>query len=125
MEPLRQDKEDFERILEAYHFRGYANGALHLYADAEQMPNYEQAEALIDDWIDYYNNDRYQWDWEKLSPNEYCKYYIVLPIVHYILIVDLGDGESHSPEVRIVLGLRSDSWVQEISTPQVKYYINA
>ena len=28
----------------------------------------------IDDWIDYYNNDRYQWDLAKLSPNEYYDY---------------------------------------------------
>ena len=28
----------------------------------------------IDDWIDYYNNDRYQWDLAKLSPNEYYHY---------------------------------------------------
>ena len=28
----------------------------------------------IDDWIDYYNNDRYQWDLAKLSPNEYYRY---------------------------------------------------
>lgn len=30
----------------------------------------------IDDWIDYYNNDRYQWDLAKLSPNEYYDYLI-------------------------------------------------
>ena len=28
----------------------------------------------IDDWMDYYNNDRYQWDLAKLSPNEYYCY---------------------------------------------------
>ena len=27
-----------------------------------------------DNWIDYYNNDRYQWDLAKLSPNEYYIY---------------------------------------------------
>ena len=27
-----------------------------------------------DNWIDYYNNDRYQWDLAKLSPNEYYHY---------------------------------------------------
>ena len=25
----------------------------------------------IDDWMDYYNNDRYQWNLGKLSPNEF------------------------------------------------------
>ena len=28
----------------------------------------------IDDWIDYYNNDRYQWELQKLSPREYYLY---------------------------------------------------
>ncbi len=28
----------------------------------------------ITDWMDYYNNDRYQWDLEKLSPREYYRY---------------------------------------------------
>ncbi len=32
------------------------------------------ARRSIDDWIDYYNNDRYQWDLAKLSPNEYYTY---------------------------------------------------
>jgi len=29
---------------------------------------------VIDDWTDYYNNDRYQWGLAKLSPNEYYQY---------------------------------------------------
>lgn len=29
---------------------------------------------VVDDWIDYYNNDRYQWDLLKLSPKEYYNY---------------------------------------------------
>jgi transposase InsO family protein len=38
------------------------------------MPNPRAGRVLIDDWIDYYNNDRYQWGLEKLSPNEYWQY---------------------------------------------------
>ena len=30
--------------------------------------------AIIDDWMDYYNNERYQWQLAKLSPNEYYEY---------------------------------------------------
>lgn len=30
--------------------------------------------ARVDDWMDYYNNDRYQWDLLKLSPREYYQY---------------------------------------------------
>lgn len=35
---------------------------------------FNDVKELIDDWIDYYNNDRYQWQLAKLSPNEYYKY---------------------------------------------------
>jgi transposase InsO family protein len=30
--------------------------------------------VVIEDWMEYYNNDRYQWDLARLSPNEYEKY---------------------------------------------------
>ncbi len=36
--------------------------------------SFADARHSIDDWIDYYNNDRYQWDLAKLSPNEYYTY---------------------------------------------------
>lgn len=32
--------------------------------------------SVIDDWMDYYNNERYQWDLAKLSPNEFYDYCI-------------------------------------------------
>lgn len=35
---------------------------------------YQDAKADIDDWIDYYNNDRYQKGLDKLAPNEYYEY---------------------------------------------------
>lgn len=38
------------------------------------MKTYDKVKAKIDDWIDYYNNDRYQWDLVKLSPTEYYRY---------------------------------------------------
>jgi transposase InsO family protein len=34
----------------------------------------EDVKKVVDDWIDYYNNDRYQWDLVKLSPREFYKY---------------------------------------------------
>ena len=37
---------------------------------------FEEIKKIIDDWMDYYNNDRYQWDLAKLSPSEYYKYVI-------------------------------------------------
>ena len=35
---------------------------------------FSEVKAVIDDWINYYNNDRYQWQLAKLSPNEYYEY---------------------------------------------------
>lgn len=36
---------------------------------------FEEVKIVIDDWIDYYNNERYQWKLAKLSPNEFYQYY--------------------------------------------------
>jgi len=38
------------------------------------VASFAEARALIDDWMDYYNNERYQWQLAKLSPNEYYAY---------------------------------------------------
>lgn len=32
---------------------------------------HEEICEVVDDWMAYYNNERYQWDLQKLSPNEY------------------------------------------------------
>ena len=42
--------------------------------DISMCDTHEQVAAIIDDWMDYYNNDRYQWDLARLSPNEYYEY---------------------------------------------------
>ena len=36
--------------------------------------SYEEVAAAVDDFMDYYNKDRYQWDLLKLSPDEYYEY---------------------------------------------------
>ena len=36
--------------------------------------SYEDVKATIDDWMDYYNNDRYQMGLAKMSPCEYYQY---------------------------------------------------
>lgn len=36
--------------------------------------NIEDAQADINDWMDYYNNDRYQMGLQKMSPNEFYTY---------------------------------------------------
>lgn len=35
---------------------------------------FHEVKSDIDDWMDYYNNDRGQWSLEKLTPNEYYNY---------------------------------------------------
>jgi transposase InsO family protein len=42
--------------------------------DLTQCETHEQITAAIDDWMEYYNNERYQWDLAKLAPSEYYKY---------------------------------------------------
>ena len=34
----------------------------------------EDVTVRVDDWIDYYNNERGQWSLKKLTPSEYFKY---------------------------------------------------
>ena len=36
--------------------------------------SFETVRQIVDDQMDYYNNDRYQWQLLKLSPAEYCGY---------------------------------------------------
>ena len=42
--------------------------------EVTKCSTFEAVTARIDDWMDYYNNDRYQWDLLKLSPVEYYCY---------------------------------------------------
>ena len=42
--------------------------------DISGCTSYDELKSAIDDWIDYYNNDRYIWILRKLSPNEYYEY---------------------------------------------------
>lgn len=35
---------------------------------------YSEVKAIVDDYMDYYNNERYQWHLAKLSPNEFYKF---------------------------------------------------
>lgn len=44
-------------------------------ADKRQFwETFEDVKRDIDDWFDYYNNDRYQWQLAKLSPSQYYHY---------------------------------------------------
>lgn len=44
--------------------------------DLSSCVTFEDVKTVIEDYIDYYNNDRYQWDLAKLSPREYYQYTI-------------------------------------------------
>jgi len=51
-------------------FFGHMKDEIHL----EDCNTFEELKIIIEDYMDYYNNDRYQWDLAKLSPNQYDKY---------------------------------------------------
>lgn len=46
----------------------------HIKKKLEKCSTYDEIKVIIGDWMDYYNNDRYQWRLAKLSPNEYYEY---------------------------------------------------
>ena len=37
----------------------------------ERWDTFEDVKRDIDDWFDYYNHDRYQWQLAKLSPSQF------------------------------------------------------
>lgn len=49
--------------------------------------SFDNVKTIIDDYMDYYNNDRGQWELLKLSPNEYYQYCItgIYPLIHYAI----------------------------------------
>jgi transposase InsO family protein len=49
---------------------GHMKSEIHL----NPSDNHTEIEAKIADWMDYYNNERYQWSLMKLSPNEFYRY---------------------------------------------------
>jgi len=42
--------------------------------EISNINDFKALEYAVNDWIDYYNNDRCQWKLAKLSPNEYYQY---------------------------------------------------
>lgn len=51
-------------------FFGHMKDEIHL----NRCNNFSDLKHEIDDYMDYYNNDRYQWGLAKLSPNQYVSY---------------------------------------------------
>lgn len=63
----------------------------------KECTTYNEVLAIIDDWMDYYNNDRYQWELARLSPNEYYEYITtgIYPIKGRIPSEDMDDEEGN------------------------------
>lgn len=51
-------------------FFGHMKDEIHL----DRCNSFSDLKSEIDDYMDYYNNDRYQWNLAKLSPNQYVNY---------------------------------------------------
>lgn len=50
------------------------------------LNTFSELQIKIDDYMDYYNNDRYQWNLAKLSPNQYAEFIKtgVYPLAHLV-----------------------------------------
>lgn len=46
----------------------------HIGNKLKSCTEYQQVKMLVDDYMDYYNNERYQWELAKLAPNEYYQF---------------------------------------------------
>lgn len=51
-------------------FFGHMKDEIHI----ERCHTFDELKQEIDNYMDYYNNDRYQWALAKLSPNQYFEY---------------------------------------------------
>ena len=51
-------------------FFGHMKDEIDLYG----CTRFSQVKRIIDDWMDYYNTERYQWQLAKLAPDEYYRY---------------------------------------------------
>ena len=51
-------------------FFGHMKDEIHL----DGCDTFEELSSIIDDYMDYHNNERYQWDLAKLAPNQYYEY---------------------------------------------------
>lgn len=67
----------------------------HIGERIRKCTTYKEIQNVIDDWMDYYNNDRYQWRLARLSPNEYYQYIItgIYPIKGRVPLTDIKDEE--------------------------------
>ena len=43
--------------------------------------SFEELNSIINDYMDYYNNDRYQWNFKKLTPVKYRNQLLIALVV--------------------------------------------
>ena len=69
----------------------------HIGSKIKESTTYSEILAIVDDWMDYYNDDRYQWELARLSPNEYYQYITtgIYPIKGRIPVADRDDEEGN------------------------------
>lgn len=69
----------------------------HIGERIQECTTNKEIHTIIDDWMDYYNNDRYQWRLAKLSPNEYYQYITtgIYPIKGKIPLSDIDNEEGN------------------------------
>lgn len=58
--------------------------------DISQCTTFEEIHQMINDWANYYNIERYQWDLVRLSPREYYNYLVT---GQYPLTIPKAKGE--------------------------------
>lgn len=53
-----------------------------LKSESRRCLHSDEVKAAITEWLDYYNNRRYQWQLARLAPNEFYQYQVtgVYPI---------------------------------------------
>ena len=70
-------------------FFGHMKDEIHI----DDSNTYEEILSVINDWAEYYNHERYQWDLAKLSPVENYKY---LTTGEYLLLIPMLNGFKES-----------------------------
>ena len=67
--------------------------------DLSKCKEFSEVKSIIDDWMDYYNNDRGQWDLLKLTPKEYYEYLQtgIYPLPVFLAVPSRGSAPD--PEV--------------------------
>ena len=66
-----------------------------------ESKTFEEVKKIVDDWMDYYQYDRYHWDLQMLSPHEYYQYLItgVYPLKKGVSKDPASRGAAPVPEV--------------------------